>query len=265
MAKARTDLGYRKILLEKTRPNGWNPNKMPQRLFEKLERGISEVIKKVGSIPPIVVRPMPGEPDIYQIIDGWHRWKVAKNLGYTDIDAFVVDVDDQTAKILTANLNYLRGEKEPTKYAELLADLIESSSITDIAELIPEDQEDIRDFIITYGEGDSIRKLLEAEKSLDENNPDKKTPSDDDIFVELSFNVSVSQAKIVKAELKRISSCLKGANIEGRALEFMAVQSGQSDLPPDLVPDVPPKKPDGKKTTAKDRAKAKLRELGAKS
>lgn len=56
-----------------------------------------------------------------------------------------------------------------------------------------------------------------------------KPPTKGD-FKEAKFWIAKDQEKIVEAEITRISSLLDGKNVRGRALEFMAVNSSQTDL-----------------------------------
>lgn len=263
MAKKVEETGYRKAPIVALEPNPWNPNRMPGALFTKLVKNLEETMKKGKEIPPVVVRPHPTAKDRFQIIDGFHRYKAFKQLKFTDIGIFVMDVDDQTAKMLTMNLNYLRGDKDPERYTSILSDLMDGGmSLDNLSELLPEDEADISDLITTYGDSAAIRKLIEAQDEHVQKNSESGL-SDENTFVELRFPVSVAQAKVVQREIDRISRTLDGNNLEGRALEFMAVQSGQTELPPELV-----KAKDKKRTevvkpidTLREKAKAKLQKM----
>lgn len=265
--------GYKKVAIAALEPNPWNPNRMSGALFAKLVKNIEITLKQkqhkgqglVKELPPIVVRPHPTDKDRYQIIDGFHRYKAYKQLKVlTDISIFVMDVDDEAAKLLTANLNYLRGEKDPARYTTLISEMMEGGMpLQQLGDLLPEDEADISDLITTYGDPESVKSLLSAQDDKEAKDLAENALSDDRIFVEMRFNVSVAQAKIVQKEIDRIGKVLDGNNIEGRALEFMAVQSGQTELPPELeaakakVPPKKDKKSDSKKSS-KDRAKEKL-------
>lgn len=257
--KAEVELGYRKVPTSALEPNPWNPNKMQGSLFAKLVKNLEQTLKKNKRIPPVVVRPHPTDKSKLQIIDGFHRYKAFKNLKQADIDVFVMDVDDEAAKLLTANLNYLRGDKDPEKYTTLLSDLMEKGmSIDNLSELLPEDEADISDLITTYGDGEAIRRLIEQQDANEAREKGDGGMKDDSMFVEMSFNVSVAQAKVIQREIDRIRKALHGNNLEGRALEYMAVQSSQTELPPEL--DVPTAPSEAKKAEAKTDAKSKAKE-----
>jgi ParB family chromosome partitioning protein len=91
------------IGVERLEPNPWNPNRMSPEMYEKLR----EYVRKEGLVEPIVVRPR-GEG--YQILGGYHRWKLAKGLGYETVPCAVVEMDDRRAKVLSVNLNEMKGQ-----------------------------------------------------------------------------------------------------------------------------------------------------------
>lgn len=101
-------------------PNPWNPNFMDKGMFEKAKKSVEEL----GMLGSILVRDYIGR---YQIMDGEHRWKVAKELGYTEIPVEVIigDVTDDMAKLLTIHLNNLHGKDDVFKRAEILRQLNE--------------------------------------------------------------------------------------------------------------------------------------------
>lgn len=218
---------YKQITITRCVPNAWNPNAMSPSKLAKLEESLKATLAQSATIPPIVVRKIgSGEERKYEIIDGYHRWKVLKKLGHKKIDAFILKVDDVTAKKLTVNLNYLRGEYDPKKYVSILDDLLSAgNSIDSLAKELPETDQELQDLIDTYGSEDTQWKAFkEASKEFDEE-ARKAAASDDNIFVELRFSVSKPQADIILKELHRIGDTLQGNNVEGRALEFMAVNS----------------------------------------
>jgi hypothetical protein len=71
------------------------------------------------------------------IIDGEHRWKVAKDLGYTEVPAIYLDIDDTTAKQLTIVLNETHGEADPDRLADLVRDLAGRMDKTRLADVLP--------------------------------------------------------------------------------------------------------------------------------
>ena len=94
-----------------------NPNVMDSKTFKAL----TNEIKKNGFIQPVVIREREGQ---FYVIDGEHRVEAAKILGLEKIPAVNLgDVDDEKARILLVNLNRLKGEFSPYKFAELIEEL----------------------------------------------------------------------------------------------------------------------------------------------
>lgn len=107
-------------------PNPWNTNA----LNDRTQRALHESIQEFGFIDPVVVRRLPDdEHPRYQIIDGEHRWKAAKDEGYTECPVFVIDVDDMQAQRLTIILNETRGDSPEQDLANALAALAEQDEI----------------------------------------------------------------------------------------------------------------------------------------
>lgn len=217
---------YKLVKISSCIPNDWNANELDAEGREKLHNGIKLLLEQTGSIPPIVVRRHPDKPRRYQIIDGYHRWLVMKEAGYETIDSHVLDVDLQTAMLLTDTLNYLRGEPDPEKHAKYVQRLLEENKLPliEAAEFLPESADELREILDNYD-------LVIEDVDLLDDMPPASAPAQDDAFVDIRFSVAVEQASKIEEELARIGKVLEGKNIRGRALEFMAAQSAQTVLP----------------------------------
>ncbi|RLE78478.1 MAG: hypothetical protein DRJ52_10375 [Thermoprotei archaeon] len=71
-----------------------------------------------GQLHPILVRPLPNGK--YEIIDGIHRVEAAKRLGWREIEATVVNVDDLEAKFLALKANLVRRNLEPVQEGQVI-------------------------------------------------------------------------------------------------------------------------------------------------
>ena len=127
-------------------PNNYNPNQMDDEMFAKA----IESIHRFGFVDPVTVREL---GDRYQIIDGEHRWRAAKDhsgacikekrryvehVGMHQIAiASLGAIDDQSAKQLTIVLNETRGEYDPKRMGEVLTSLIAAEAMPDLLELLP--------------------------------------------------------------------------------------------------------------------------------
>ena len=84
----------RKVPIEFLKPNPRNP----RRAFSDAELGeLADSITQHGVIQPIVVRPVKGVVDRYEIIAGERRWRAAQIAGLHEVPIVPVDVSDSDA------------------------------------------------------------------------------------------------------------------------------------------------------------------------
>jgi len=102
--------------IKDVKPNNYNPNYMPSKIFDSLKDGIQQnkfygtiIINKNGII-----------------IDGEHRYHALKKLGAKKVPCIVEDVDNDKAKILTVRINRERGYLTPVETGSVLAVLQKS-------------------------------------------------------------------------------------------------------------------------------------------
>jgi ParB/RepB/Spo0J family partition protein len=124
-------LGVQQISTDRLVANGWNPNEMDDDQYRKAR----ESIRKFGFIDPITVRA--DRDGLYQIIDGEHRWKAAKDEGLEEVWIVIIDADDADAEQLTFILNELRGRPNPQKLAALVRDLASKRSMSELEAVLP--------------------------------------------------------------------------------------------------------------------------------
>lgn len=82
--------------------------------YEKLKRSIQEF----GYVEPVIWNKRTGV-----VVGGHQRLKVMKDLGYTEVDCVVVDLDEAKEKALNIALNKISGEWDNDLLASLLKDL----------------------------------------------------------------------------------------------------------------------------------------------
>jgi len=120
-------------------PNPWNPNRMTKAMRQKLVESIHEY----GMIDPLTVRwILRGDPDenngIWQIIDGENRWQVAVDEGIDKFDCIEVQgLTEAQAKKLTIVMNELHGQADPGKLGDLLADILDMTSLDELKVALP--------------------------------------------------------------------------------------------------------------------------------
>ena len=106
--------------------NDYNPNEMIDSVFNHLKAEI----ERVGFIDPVAVRRKEDEKLV--VVDGEHRLKAAKDVGLQQIPVIILDINEDEAKLQTINLNQIKGEINPIKFAKLLDNLSVKFSDTDL-------------------------------------------------------------------------------------------------------------------------------------
>ena len=122
-------------------PHPANPNRMSKETFAKLKGHI----KRTGRYEAIIVRPMDGGQ--YQILNGHHRVRVLRELGYKTARCDVWPVDETEALVLVATLNRLCGEDDPVPRETLLKELLGRIEAQDLADLLPESAWELDDLV----------------------------------------------------------------------------------------------------------------------
>ena len=108
-----------KIPMDKIVVNEWNPNVQKDAVFNALV----ENIREIGMVEPLMVMPA-DENGNYKLISGEHRFEACKVLGFTEIDAYVMeDFDEDMAKFQLVRMNVLRGSLDPVKFTKLFDEM----------------------------------------------------------------------------------------------------------------------------------------------
>jgi ParB-like chromosome segregation protein Spo0J len=149
-------LTVQELGVEKLTPNPWNPNRMSEAMRGKLKR----YLEREGFVEPLVVRPL-GEG--YQILGGFHRWEIARELGYATVPCVVVELDDRRAKILTINLNEMKGQSLPTLLANLVHDLSKELVLEDLEKQLPYSLDELKDSLDLLKIPDGLDDFLKQE------------------------------------------------------------------------------------------------------
>jgi ParB family chromosome partitioning protein len=122
------------ISLDKLIAHPDNPNRMSRPNMNKLMRNI----KRSGLYEPLVVRTHPKDHSLFEIINGYHRCKALRELGYEEVDCVVWEMNDEQADILLGTLNRLCGTDELTKKLTLLKRLNKRIESAKLAKLLPQ-------------------------------------------------------------------------------------------------------------------------------
>jgi len=110
----------RRVPIEFLRPNPRNP----RRNFAETELDeLAASMRERGIIQPIVVRPLKGAPDSYEIIAGERRWRAAQRAGLHVVPIVPLDVNDDEALQLAIIENVQRSDLNPLEEAAGYASL----------------------------------------------------------------------------------------------------------------------------------------------
>lgn len=102
------------------KPNKYNPNRQAEHEYKMLLRSMRED----GFTTPIIVQAKTKE-----IVDGEHRWRAARELGYEKIPVVFVDMTMEQMRISTLRHNRARGQEDVELTAELLRELEELGAL----------------------------------------------------------------------------------------------------------------------------------------
>jgi hypothetical protein len=180
------------IGLGQLRAHPQNSNVMNEAMLGKLRRHIEQT----GRYPPLIVRGMPahhgdtegteraGEAEgveraapapgcrhgasmrrgacgeeVYQVLDGHHRWKVLEALGHEQAACMVWEADEEQALVWLTTLNRLEGRDDPWRRAELVRQLHEQfgRSVGELAKVLPDAKGDLEKLLKVRAEGPVVR------------------------------------------------------------------------------------------------------------
>jgi ParB family chromosome partitioning protein len=116
--------GLREIDTASIRPNPYQPR---ERFDEELLSELTESIREVGILQPVLVRPVGDE---YELIAGERRWRAARRLGIGRMPALVRESDDVAALEQALVENVHRADLNALEEAAAYQQLIEDFSLT---------------------------------------------------------------------------------------------------------------------------------------
>lgn len=227
------------VPISKLHANEWNHNKVSPDKLAKIRAGLKEYKAQTNTYLPLLCRPHPKIKGEYQIVDGEHRWKICKDeFKEKDLPIIVEQMSDALARKMTVRTNYLHGDPDPDKYAEILSELVkEGESLAELAAALPEDEEELQKILNRKGfDAELAAALAEVEETTKSGSSASEKVAGPNTYVDLRFTVPLEAAEVIERELTRLADFIGGKNSRGRALEYMAVQSSQTPLPTGKAP-----------------------------
>ncbi len=140
-----------------------NPEQ-PRKRFQQNElQELSETIKNVGVIEPIIVRK---ENEKYILISGERRWRATKLAGFKKIPAIIKNVDEIKSAELAIIENIQREDLTPIEEARAYERLIKLTNlnIKEIAERVGKDRSTISNLLRLLKLPEEIQQLVEEKK-----------------------------------------------------------------------------------------------------
>lgn len=205
----------KKVPINQVRENTWNPKDPESPEYEKVKRSI----EINGLTQPVFVRYNPEGDSLYEVLDGAHRTRACKELGFKEI--YVYDegeVSDDLAKSFTI-FHQIQIPFEDLQLAPLVMEL------NSLNFELPYDNKEIEKFkdLTQFDFGDYDTTGPQQQENLD------------DEFKTLTIKMTPEQFEDVQNAIKTVS---EGDNFsEGRALQLLCV-NGLNGYPFDGTGDI---------------------------
>lgn len=121
-------------------------------------------LKSHGIVQPLVVRPIPGMGERYEIIAGERRWRAAQRAGLHEVPVTVLDVSDREALELAIVENVQRTDLNPIEEARGYQALIEEFQYTqaDLGGTIGKSRVHVTNTLRLLKLPESVLKLMET-------------------------------------------------------------------------------------------------------
>jgi len=207
------------IKIDLIAPNDWNPNIIQEDILAKLRAEI----RQKGLTQPITVR---SSGNGYEIVDGYHRWLICRDLGWQEIPCIIQDFSDTEAKIKTLQLNYMRGQAVPVKLASLIYDLSKEIKLEDLAKRLPYEEPQMLDNL----------ELLKLPEDFGREIEEQARKEEQELPTVISFVVYKEQSEVIEEAIKialeslpREAKNLKAMALEKICADFIAKQEVKNE------------------------------------
>ncbi|MDX1648199.1 MAG: ParB/RepB/Spo0J family partition protein [Longimicrobiales bacterium] len=142
------------------------PNPLqPRRVFTEAELSdLAASIRENGLLQPLVVRPVPGSTDRFELVAGERRFRALGSLDWKEAPVIVRDADDETLLVLALVENLQREALNPLEEAEGYEALADQFGMkqADIAKAVGKNRSTVANLLRLLNLPPSIRKLVET-------------------------------------------------------------------------------------------------------
>jgi len=136
----------------------------PRRHFdEDAIKELAESIKERGILQPLMVRPIEGEKDCFELIAGERRWRAAQLVGLHEVPVIVKEMTDREAMEIGLIENVQRQDLSPLEEAEGYRRLIEefSHSQEGLSRVVGKSRPHITNLLRLLTLPESVKKMVD--------------------------------------------------------------------------------------------------------
>ena len=122
-----------------------------------------ESVREKGILQPLLVRPLPGQPDRYEIIAGERRWRAAQGAKLHEVPVIVRDLSDREALEVALVENLQRQDLSPLEEADGYRRLMDDFSHTqeELAKAVGKSRSHVANMIRLLALPDPVKTMLE--------------------------------------------------------------------------------------------------------
>ena len=191
-AKALQVLKVQYVPIDSVHPNQYNPNRQSEHEFNLLLKSMSDD----GFTQPILVQEQTKE-----IIDGEHRWRAARKLGYKEIPVVFTTMTPEQMRVATLRHNRARGEEDVELTAEMLRDLEYMGSLKWAQDALDLDDVEIQRLINDIPAPEALRSESFSKPWLPTSDTSKVKQIDTlSMTIEAADRLREAEAKLKKAK-----------------------------------------------------------------
>lgn len=153
--------GARALPIEFLRPGRFQPRR---RFDDQALAELADSIRTHGLLQPILVRPVDGHPDAYEIIAGERRWRAAQKAGRHEVPVIVQQLDDSQALEIALIENLQRQDLTALEEAEGYQRLIDEfkHSHAELGQLVGKSRSHVANMLRLLALPDSVKEMVQA-------------------------------------------------------------------------------------------------------
>ena len=151
--------GIKEVPIEFLRPNPFQPRHV---FREEDLADLSDSIREKGVLQPIVVRPLSGDGETYEIVAGERRWRASQRAQLHEVPVIVKELDDQESLEIAIIENVQRADLNAIEEALGYQRLIEQFAYTQdqLSKIIGKSRSHVANLLRLLGLPDSVRELI---------------------------------------------------------------------------------------------------------